>query len=1045
MANRTRRAHRDAQGATQRVRPGNRAASGNGNLSIILVCFFLSGYAGLLYETAWTRQFAFVFGTSELAVTTVLAGYFGGLTIGAAVAGRWAARIRRPVLVYGVLEAGIALAALAMPLWIRASTGLYVAWFGGRHGSMETGGLTTAVFYLACSFAVLLVPTAMMGATLPLLARYAVSTNEQVGPRVGLLYALNTVGAVLGTVMAAFTFLPALGLTQTIRVGVLINFIVFAAAVAVARRPQPQSPVADRGTAADRSAESMPRGQGLILPMMLISGAVSFTYEVLWTRLLGHILGASVYAFATMLASFLLGIALGAAIASRTARHLAGSLRGFAWVQALSAATSLGAYLLIDLVPDMARGIGAGAGAGLWTNAAVAALILLPGAMCIGSTFPLAVRILARDESDVGRSSARVYAWNTVGAIAGATAAGFVVLPSLKYAGSLSAAVGVNVLLCLAATAMIRPAVRLPMAVCGAVLVTLFALHPDEPWAVLRASALGRRPAGGEITYYAVGRGATVLMTDDGIGWDIRTNGLPEANIRRKGVPPGRVAIQQWQGALPVLARPHAKRMLFVGLGGGVATESVPLSVERIDVVEIEEEVVAANRSVGGERAIDPLADPRVRVIVNDARNALLLAPDRYDIIISQPSHPWTAGASHLYTREFMTLARERLAPDGVLLQWMLLSFVDEALYRSLIATMTDVFAEVEVYAPYPGAVLLLGSNTPLRIWERAAKTIAERPRDFYAAGIVAAEDVLASLELDTPAARRFSGGPLITDDFNLLQLRSRRSEEAAVSSWKMTDATLAGADPALATEATSRRSYLVARILTRSNVGRARRVADAATGADRLVLAGQIHAWEGRLAEAAGAYHEALEAAPESRAARFGLIRAGAADYLRGDSRLAALAAEAPDPERAVFEGWKLTLAKQWTSLEALEERLAAATVTDDWHADAQRLRARWRVQSGDAHRAREAAAIIDTFAARFGTAEDYQLRAEAFEAAGEPLGVLGSLHEAAMLLRATAANGPAAVRNLELLKRLPGELATSEAARRAREKLESVAAARR
>lgn len=1014
-------------------------------LLIVLACFFLSGFAGLLYETAWTRQFAFVFGTSELAVTTVLAGYFGGLTLGAVLAARWAGRVRRPILAYALLEACIAITALAMPLCIHASTRLYVAWFGGSAGAMQTGGLTTAVFYLACSFLILLPPTAMMGATLPLLARYAVSRNEEIGPRIGLLYAVNTIGAVFGTVMTAFTLLPVLGLNKTIWVGVAINGIVFVAAVVAALRSS-ETQSARLFNAPRASGRTCPQSQrsALILPLILISGMVSFTYEILWTRLLGHILGGSVYAFATMLASFLLGIALGAAMASRLARSRDGSIHGFAWMQALAAALSLLAYSLIDRIPEMAREIGAGAGAGLWSNAAIAALILLPGAICIGGTFPFAVRVLARDESDAGPASARVYAWNTIGAIIGAVGAGFVLLPWLGYAGALGVAVGVNLLLCLAASAVCRPVSRKPIVLAALVVALLLGLRPAEPWSVLRASALGRRPAGGTINHYAVGRGATVLLVDDGIGWDLRTNGLPEASIRKKGAPPGRVATQQWQPALPVLARPQAKSMLFVGLGGGVASESVPSSVERIDVIEIEEEVVRANRAVSSQRAIDPLADPRVRVIVNDARNFLLLSPDRYDVIISQPSHPWTAGASHLYTREFMSLVRDRLADDGVLLQWMLMSFVDESLYRSLIATLADVFDEVEVYAPYPGAVLLIASDSPLRVWERASEALAARPADFAPAGIVAAEDVLAALELDSRAAREFAEEPVITDDFNLLQLRSRRSEESTASSWKLTDSTLASSDPATSTA--SRSSYLVQKILTRANVVRARRVAAAATDAfERQLMDGQIKAWEGKLIAAAAAFESALSMNPDSREARFALIRARSAEYLRGDGGLSALAASAPDPERAVFEGWRLSVGQEWSKVEALETRLAAALVWEDWYTDAQRLRARWRIHAGDIGRAREAAEIIDAFAHRFGTAEDYQLRAEACVASRDDIGVLGSLHEAAMLLRPMPANASQARRNLEMLNALPAELTTSEAARRTRERFESVAGASR
>src|SRR5258705_5736413 len=249
--------------------------------ALLLACFFLSGFSALLYEAAWTREFAFVFGTSELAVVAVLAAYMGGLALGAALAARYAPRIRRPVLAYGVLELGIALWALALPAAIRAVNGLYLGWLGGLDALPETLGIATHAFHLAGAFEVLVPWRALMGATLPLLASYAVTRDEQIGPRVGLLYTANTTGAIAGTVTAAFVLLPALGLRHTVHVGAAVNALVFAAAAALAR-------VAPRGATA---APARARGIPWILPAIALSGAVSFGYEVLWFRLLGQMTG----------------------------------------------------------------------------------------------------------------------------------------------------------------------------------------------------------------------------------------------------------------------------------------------------------------------------------------------------------------------------------------------------------------------------------------------------------------------------------------------------------------------------------------------------------------------------------------------------------------------------------------------------------------------------------------------------------------------------------------------------------------------------------
>ena len=227
------------------------------------------------------------------------------------------------MLAYGVLELGIALWALALPAAIRAVSALYLGWLGGLDALPETLGIATHAFHLAGAFAVLVPCTALMGATLPLLASYAVTRDDQIGSRVGLLYAANTTGAIAGTVTAAFVLLPALGLRDTVHVGAAVNALVFAAAAALARR-------APRGAAAPA-----PRARGIpwILPAIAISGAVSFGYEVLWFRLLGQVLGGSTAAFSTMLASFLAGIALGSALASRWAATPAAASLGFAAAQ----------------------------------------------------------------------------------------------------------------------------------------------------------------------------------------------------------------------------------------------------------------------------------------------------------------------------------------------------------------------------------------------------------------------------------------------------------------------------------------------------------------------------------------------------------------------------------------------------------------------------------------------------------------------------------------------------------------------------------------
>ena len=732
----------------------------------VIACFFLSGLAALLYQTAWLRQFSLVFGTSELAVATVLAAYMGGLALGSAIAGRYAGRITRPVLVYGILEAGIALSALAVPLLLLAVRALYAAMLGDQPAPPDAAAIGQPIFYLLVAFVVLAIPTGFMGATLPLLIRYAVRTDREVGPRVALFYAINTAGAVVGTVFAAFVLLPSLGLMRTVWVGVAVNALVFVIAAALARDRRDSAPV-EEAVAAEgppsfvaacvaplfRGSESLRDRLDTVflaqpawmLPLMLVSGATSFLYEVLWTRMLTHVIGGSIYAFATMLAAFLTGIALGGGLAGKVAENRERAAVAFAFTQVAVGVLSIGVYAWMEpLIPDART---------TWTLALFAVAVMLPATIFIGATLPLSIRVLARNESEATSSTARIYAWNTVGAIIGSILAGFVLIPGLGFEGSIRFAVGVNFLLALWAAVCVAKPRPIPVGIAAAGIVAVLAIYsPVRPQAVVSSSGFTvAYPSPPRELYYAVGRSSTVMLLAADSLYYVRTNGLPEASIAISGAPPG-LNTAKWLAALPVAARPDARNMLVVGFGGGVALEGAPASVEDIDVVELEPEVIEANRLLSGMRNVDPLADPRFNIVINDARNALRLTGKTYDVIVSQPSHPWTAGASHLFTREFAADVKSHLNENGVFLQWMNGEFVDEALLRALGATLVAEYEYVRLYRPAQRVLLFLASDAPLDVETELAQT--GRPLiDDYAhyseLGMNGVEALLASLVLD--------------------------------------------------------------------------------------------------------------------------------------------------------------------------------------------------------------------------------------------------------------------------------------------------------
>ena len=908
---------------------------------VILLCFFLSGFSALLYQTAWTREFSFVFGTSEIAVAVVLAGYMGGLALGSAAAARFAPKVTRPIWVYGALELGIAGSALALPFGLEGLTAAYVAMFAQAAPAEPETAAT--LFRFVSAFVLMMIPTGLMGATLPLLARHAIRRHEEIGPRVGGLYAINTAGAIAGTLIAGFLLLPQIGLRQTVYVGALGNLLVFLAAAALSRR----APVPLTSPPSSNRLEHR-----WVLPLMLLSGAVSFSYEVMWTRLLAQILGGSLFAFTTMLSSFLLGIAVGSAVGGAVARRAGRAAIGLAIAELGVAACGLAAFLAADQLPALGQALGAGWRASLWTNAPLAAVVLIPVALCLGATFPFAVRLLTPNPAESAAATARVYAWNTVGGIAGSVATGFFLIPALHFAGT--ALLGTILSLGLAAFAAWRAQPRsvAVLAGVGGLVLVLLLLPPANPWNLLLTSPFYQRKAEVErIHFQAAGRSSTVVLLEEPSGFILYTNGLPESRIVRYSSTPERGAEARALGWLPAALRPEAKRGLVIGLGGAVALEGIPPSIDSVDVIELEPEVVTANRRVGQTRLRDPLSDPRFRFIQNDARGALMLAQRPYDMIISQPSHPWTAGASHLYTQEFFELVEDRLTPDGVFVQWIGLGFVDAPLLRSLLATLTAVFPEVQIYRPHGPALVFVASNTPFDLTQ-SARALEKDPLHFKQLGIRSPSEIAAAWVLDTDGARALAQGAAPnTDDWNQLATRSSRLEQGSLTLPQF-NALVRRYDPLRGRAETVAPLPLILSLAQRGEIQRATTVARELKGVDRPLALTLIAATRGEMGRARQRLQQAHALAPDSAAVE------EVAELLEMPWPAPPSASASADTIQRAREQAER---EHWGALAQLDSALAQIEAGELLYDEALRLRALWRVQGNDRQRNEEAIALID------------------------------------------------------------------------------------
>ena len=970
-------------------------------------CFVLSGVAGLLYQTIWSRQYSLVLGTSEAAVSVVLAVYMLGLALGAALVPRWMhGPGTRPLRLFALLELGIAACALAIPPLLALVGDGYVAVAGGLPDPPSAvGALPRLYFALACLL--LLVPTMLMGATLPVLAGFAVRSAADTGPRIAGLYAANTLGAAAGALAGGWWLVPDFGLRISTAVAMALNLLVTAGAFAVSRSLAEGGATTATGTtpaAAGTVSAAAPATTGgvlsdervrALLPLLgLVSGFVALTYEVLWARMLSHALGSSLAAFSTMLASFLLGIGLGS-LASTRRLSARGAALAFAATQVGVAVAAAAAQLWLGRMPnDLPPG----------ALATRALLAMLPATLFMGAAFPLLIRLLGDRGVDSTRATGRIYAFNTIGAVAGAIAAGMWLIPALSFEGTARLTVALSLAAAIVALWSLTDVAR-PMkaAATAAALAAALLFRPPLPGAIIDASLVDDSTAG-EQRFLEVGRSATVLVKerDDG-GFYLRTNGLPEATVRRAGAPPVRHS-QRWLAALPIAARPEATSMLVVGLGGGVAVEDIPARFTTLDVVELEPRVIDANASFARLRAHDPLADPRLRLIENDARNALVLTDRRYDILVSQPSHPWTSGSANLYSRGFLELARSRLTPDGVLLVWINAQFIDESLLRDIAATITAVFPQVRLYRPERMELMFLASAAPLEPERLAlgAGSALQREADYFAgAGINAAEDIAASLTAaDAGMTQLAVGGRMITDDRNQLATDSSptrggftpESLDRLLRDMHAAQSATGGALAQLPLDA----HYLGDRLVTLGFAETAAAFA-AARRDDAAGISTFARGLEasGRRDDAAALRRAAAERFPDDAALRFAALRPRLLDAARAAGRGTEPLQGLPDSARAVLEGWRHAADGEWDAVRALEPRLAAARTVDGWHPEATQLRIEWRTRAGGDDRmvrAREALQLVDRMIARRPASDLFILRASAALSLGDGAAFLES-----------------------------------------------------
>jgi spermidine synthase len=703
--------------------------------------FFISGAAALIYQIAWVRSLSLIFGGSHLAVTTVVAIFMAGLALGGHLAAQCVPRSANRLRLYAVLELGIACGALLFEAFLPRYAAIYTPLAGL---APETPAFLTVLRVTICIIALLPITT-LMGATLPVLVDFCAERPALLGRRLSALYATNTLGAVCGVLLAGFVLLPNTSLSITIGVALCANFLVAGGAWVLSRRLTQLPLVAPRRAAEGPFVRPADGLAPFILWGAAVSGFCALAYEVLWTRVLVVCLGATDYGFSAILTAFLVGIGAGSILFNRlpsTWRPSGGGqhvshIRVFAAAQIVIGALVAGSVAGLYDLPAYYHGIRQtlhGFGLGPFTVWQLANLVMaftylgLP-AVIMGFSFPLAGALFGPYCRSTATAVGRVASLNTVGAIIGASVAGFLLIPAAGIERSIHLVIIVNlafgVLLLLRASSWPRSWPFAPFE--GVVLMvallgtpTVFRAWDPHFFAVYRSSFPDRFSSPGTIAdalkryrvlYYGEGSSAIVAATQSGSVRIFSTNGRVEASTTVRDMQ-NQLAL----GHLPMLLHPKPQRVLVVGGGSGMTlgATSVYPDLERVTLVELEPKVLGVIKAFKDFNH-DVLHNNKLHVVINDGRNYLLTTAERYDVITSDPIHPSFRGAGYLFTREYFDLVAARLNPGGLMAQWLPLYQMTPDHIRSLLASFSAAFKHTSLWLLYSDA-LIVGSNSPISI-----------------------------------------------------------------------------------------------------------------------------------------------------------------------------------------------------------------------------------------------------------------------------------------------------------------------------------------
>ncbi|MEI6633049.1 MAG: fused MFS/spermidine synthase [Chlamydiota bacterium] len=701
---------------------------------LLYVCVLFSGFSGLVYEVVWAKYLSIAFGNTTYAYTVVLATFMGGLALGSFLLGRLADRIREKLVLYACAEIGIAFFCMLTPRIFALSRTLYLA----AAGSYPPHSPVLTVVMCAIGASIMLLPTLLMGGTLPVLSAAMTTSYASRGKTIARIYYSNSCGAVLGTLACGYYLISHFGLGLTIVMAACLNLLVAAAVLGIrlcCGRPVLGQWSDDEGRG--RGAEGRARGAypgafiTVALCALFVSGMTAMLYELVWVRLLSLVLGSSTYSFSAMLAAFISGITLGSFLISRSAPEERAALWLFGVCEA-----GIGLFLIVSIpfyekLPHLFLRLSdflsrrpetfmlyEGAKLG------VSLLVMLPPTVFLGMTVPLVCILASRTPGLFGGNVGTVFAFNTAGNILGALATGLVLIPVMGLQPTLELGIILNLglgilLVCMDRGPSPRRKIGFCLACCAACVASatlipewnktrftsqVFRLkNPPDDFSP--ASVTGRK----KVLYYKDGLNASVAVVESEGYRFLYVNGKADASTR------GDMPTQVLLAALPLLLAPPAGEIMVIGLGAGVTGGTALLfPVKSLDMVELSSEVVEAAAYFAPENH-HVLKDPRLRLFIEDARTFIRRTGRKYDLIISEPSNPWMSGVGDLFSIEHFRACLAALREDGVMAQWVHTYEMDDDTFKMIVKTYCSVFPNVTLWEVTGNNVLLLGTRHGLK------------------------------------------------------------------------------------------------------------------------------------------------------------------------------------------------------------------------------------------------------------------------------------------------------------------------------------------